>query len=216
MIFLQTLRTTLTAIICLLLLAFSCRQPATSTASSLVKREIVDNSPEGIFDGIDTSAAPEVNRRLIRYVEANGASIAPTYQDAVCTVFLERILENFTPLTKAERKTINIATTESLDKLRAKAAPILQGVHHALVASGKGTSVDIRDAQPGDLVQFWYNWGGQSRGHCGVIRSVHPGWGFMTLYSSSQSGNGYGVQNYWIPSEVYVVRLNAPPSVASR
>lgn len=204
---LQTLKTLLTFGLSLAFFGFSCQYAASGTMPSIVRRSLVDT---GIADpslDIDTASTPELNRRILRYVEANGSTIAPTYQSAVCTQFLVKVLENFTPLTKAERKSINIVTSESLESLREKSSPVLQGVYHALIESGKGVAIPLNEAQPGDLIQFWYSWGGSYRGHCGIIRSVDANWGIMQLYSSSLSGDGYGIRNYWIPDEVYVVRL---------
>lgn len=147
---------------------------------------------------------PPKNQRILEYVIKEGARISPSYEKAVCTEFIIKILEHVTKLSPVEKRGIRIITTKDIQQLRQTAAPETKGVYYALTQSGKGIAIDsLSDVRPGDIVQFWYpHWG-----HCGIVKSIDTGSMTMELYSSFPSTKGYGIQRFPIPAECYFVRL---------
>ena len=158
------------------------------------------------MQALDTSSAPALNRQLLRYAITQGPALAPTYEAAVCTAFLEQVLRRFVRLSAKERQLLHVNLgNQTLAEARLQQSPALRGVQAALTLAGKGTAIATQaEAQPGDLVQFWY-W---NKGHCGILKGVYPELGLMSVYSSAQSTDGFGSQLYWIPAELYIVRLN--------
>lgn len=151
---------------------------------------------------------PEKNLAIIKYAEAVGDSLAPTYNTAVCTEYLVKILEHFTPLTKKDKRLINIVDADTLvESIYADEARI-RGVQTALVKSKKGISIEDPDmVRPGDLVQFWNVFFNVPKGHCGIVLDLVPN-RYITLISSSKRTEGHGVQTYYWPEKAYFVRLN--------
>ncbi len=174
-----------------------------TTSAALVHNKPLEGDP--LHQPLDTSAAPVQNRRLLRYAISQGPAIAPAYDVAVCTAFLEKVLRPFVDLTAKERQLLHVNLgKQTLAEARQQQSATLRGVQAALTVAGKGTIVpSLSEAQPGDLVQFWY-W---NKGHCGILKASYPALGLMALYSSAQSTNGFGTQLYWIPAELYIVRL---------
>lgn len=151
---------------------------------------------------------PERNLAIIKYAEAVGDSLAPTYNTAVCTEYLVKIIEHFTPLTAKDKRLINIVDVDTLVEAIYADAPKIRGVQTALVKSKKGKSIDDPEmVRPGDLVQFWNVFFNEPKGHCGIVLDYEPN-RYITLISSSKRTEGHGVQTYYWPEKAYFVRLN--------
>lgn len=151
------------------------------------------------FDSI-----PYKNKLILEATTKYGPQISKTYQKAVCTEMLIKILEKITPLSKIEKSRIRIISSDNIFILRFQKSDIPKGVYYALTSSKRGIAIDsIKNVKPGDLVQFWEpTWG-----HCGIIKSINLKNNTMDLYSSFPSTNGYGIQTFSIPQECYFVRL---------
>lgn len=81
------------------------------------------------------------------------------------------MLSNFKP-EELKQESMN-KLVEAARKPDGKADERLAGVRFALTKIGKGDAVaNLKDAKPGDLVQYWYKSGGNWFGHSSVIVSV--------------------------------------------
>jgi hypothetical protein len=160
--------------------------------------------------GIDQNVLNDIpikNQRIINFIEANGKTIAPDYNDVVCTEFVIKVIDKFSPLTPDEKNGIRILTNDDLGDLIKSESPVIKGVQTALVSGGKGTEIKrIEDVKPGDFVQFWNLYQGKEFGHCGIVLEINPN-ETLTLYSSHPLTNGFGRQVYLWPDNVYFVRL---------
>lgn len=157
----------------------------------------------------DTAGLPALNKSILQLCATEGPLLAASYRETVCTQFLEKVLERHTPLTKLDRKRVNVVLEQPLMDAFAAQATGLQGVAHALVKAGKGEIItDPTQVLPGDLVQFWYYWPGyMPQGHAAVVRAYSPDRRVMEVYSSAASTGGFGIQNYYVPEHIYFVRL---------
>lgn len=150
---------------------------------------------------------PVTNRKVIEFTATKGVDLAPTYESAVCTEFVIKVIDGVKPLTKAEKNDIRIITKSKLDSLIDADSPIIKGVQTALVRNGKGTEItESNDVLPGDFVQFWNVFQGRAYGHCGIVLDIEPN-KTLTLYSSHPFTGGYGTQEYLWPEKIYFVRL---------
>jgi len=150
---------------------------------------------------------PVTNREVIEFTAAKGHDLAPTYESAVCTEFVIKVIDGVEPLTKAERNDIRIITNSKLDSLIDADSPIIKGVQTALLRNGKGTEItESKNVLPGDFVQFWNVFQGKAYGHCGIVLDIKPN-NTLTLYSSHPVTGGYGIQEYLWPEKIYFVRL---------
>ena len=150
------------------------------------------------------STLPVKNQQIIDTVLKYGPSISPTYQKAVCTELVIRIIEKFHRLNKQDKKRIRIITNDDIKTLMAKNSPVPKGVYYALTANDMGTAIDsLYHVLPGDFVQFWND----TWGHCGIIKQINISNKTMDLYSSFPSTNGYGIQRFAIPDYCYFVRF---------
>ena len=87
-------------------------------------------------------------------------------------------------------------------------SPEPKGVYYALTTKGFGLPItDWRQVKRGDFVQFWYP---DSWGHCGIVESINLKDKSMRLHSSFPSTDGYGIQEFQIPSYTWFVRLMIP------
>ncbi|MFN7117952.1 MAG: hypothetical protein ACK4TA_14215, partial [Saprospiraceae bacterium] len=145
------------------------------------------------------------NQKVITLIEAKGKTLAPTYAEVVCTDYVINVLHEFYLLTKAEKRAIQIITSEDLKTLIAQDAPIIKGVYTALIDSGKGVPVERDSVQAGDFVQFWNVMPTGCYGHCGVVKSIDDQ--TLTLYSSHPMTNGFGIHTFRFPDKAYFVRL---------
>lgn len=155
----------------------------------------------------ELEALPLTNKDVLNFIHQEGPSLAPTYESVVCTEFVIKVIDEFSPLTKIEKNDIRILTDSELDILVEADSPVIKGVQTALIKSKKG--LEIKNAEsvlPGDFVQFWNVFQGKAHGHCGVVLDIEPD-KTLTLYSSHPSTNGYGTQKYLWPEKVYFVRL---------
>ena len=144
------------------------------------------------------------NRQVIDTVVKYGPHISPTYQKAVCTELVIKILEKFHPLTKTDKSRIRIITGKDIRELMTQDSPVPKGVYYALTSNGTGVSIDsLKDVQAGDFVQFWT----ETWGHCGIVKEVDTTNNTMDLYSSFPSTDGYGIQRFTIPNYCFFVRL---------
>jgi hypothetical protein len=151
-----------------------------------------------------TSPTPK-NKQIVDAIIKYGPTISSTYEKAVCTELVIKILEKFTSLDKADKSRIRIITDENIPKLLQQNSPIPKGVYNALTTKGIGTAIDnFEKVQAGDFVQFWTD----SWGHCGVVKSINLTNNTMELYSSFPSTNGYGIQTFRITEHCYFVRLD--------
>jgi hypothetical protein len=147
---------------------------------------------------------PQKNMQIIDTVIKHGPSISPTYQSAVCTELVIRIIEKFHQLNNTDKKRIRIITNENIQTLLQQNSSIPKGVYYALTAKRIGISIDsISNVLPGDFVQFWTD----TWGHCGIVKEIDAANGTMQLYSSFPSTNGYGIQTFNIPKHCFFVRL---------
>jgi len=178
-------------------------------STAYFKRQLLPVAgPESVMHITSLQAIPEKNQQILRLIKRKGASFAPTYESAVCTEFLIKVIVPFTPLSKSEMNAIRILTKEPLSTLIEKDAPVIKGVQTALEKSGKGIRIDIvENVKPGDFVQFWNSWFGYPWGHCGVVVSLVPHKS-ITMYSSHPNTNGFGKQTFLWPEKTYFVRLN--------
>lgn len=150
---------------------------------------------------------PARNIQIVKFVESKGASIAPSYSTAVCTEFVIQVIEEFTPLTREEKKAVRIITKEPLTHLIDQDAGVIKGVYTALTSGGKGFAVAADDVKPGDFVQFWNTgFGFAASGHCGIVKEISP-LKSLTLYSSHPITNGYGIHEFEWPDKSYFVRM---------
>lgn len=148
---------------------------------------------------------PKKNQEILQYIENQGKTLAPTYQEVVCTDYVINVLSNFYNLSPQEKRGIQIITEENLHDLIESDAAVIKGVYTALTVSGKGIPVTREQVLPGDFVQFWNVMGTGCYGHCGVIKSIEDQ--EITLYSSHPITNGFGVHTYRMPHKAYFVRL---------
>lgn len=164
-------------------------------------------APTVIIKNVSSPTIPEKNRKILAYVEANGKSVAPEYHKVVCTEFVIKVLDQFEPLSKQEKKDIRIITENDLNDLIESDAAIIKGVQTALVKSGKGIVIDDpKQVLPGDLVQFWDTFLGGAWGHCGIVSQIEPN-ETLTLHSSHPFTGGYGIQTFNWPDKTFFVRL---------
>jgi hypothetical protein len=162
---------------------------------------------EGPIDQNVLRDIPKKNQHIINFLEANGKTIAPDYNDVVCTEFVIKVIEKFIPLTAEDKNGIRVLTNDELDDLIKNESSVIKGVQAALVNGGKGTAIKrIEDVRPGDFVQFWNLYQGKEFGHCGIVLEINPN-ETLTLYSSHPLTNGFGKQVYLWPDNVYFVRL---------
>jgi hypothetical protein len=94
--------------------------------------------------------------------------------------------------------------------------PRTKGVQEALVQAGLGRRVDPKDAQPGDLIQYWMQQrSGTWVGHSAIIESVWHSRGDVraTLFGAHHSTSAIATSQFQlalVPSptrKVYIVRL---------
>ncbi|MBL7835554.1 MAG: hypothetical protein JNK18_16480 [Cyclobacteriaceae bacterium] len=158
---------------------------------------------------IDTlQSLPDKNREIVNFIEANGASLAPTYDSVVCTEFVIKAINHFNNLTPQERNLIRIITQDDLMSLIETDSPIIRGVQTALLFNRKGNVIDdFSKVKPGDFVQFWNSYNGSAFGHCGIVHSMEANKS-LTVFSSHPLTHGYGKQTFLWPDKVFFVRLN--------
>ncbi|MFD0998379.1 hypothetical protein ACFQ21_03635 [Ohtaekwangia kribbensis] len=155
----------------------------------------------------DVENIPVRNKQILELVNAEGRTLAPDYKQVVCTEFVIKVIEKFTPLTTAEENKIRIITREDIPLLLIQQSPVIKGVHTSLVEARKGEEVlKAEDVRPGDFVQFWNTYLGIPYGHCGVVFDVEPHKS-ITIFSSHPITGGYGKQKYLWPDQVFFVRL---------
>jgi hypothetical protein len=160
-------------------------------------------------DDHQLSSAPPNNKQIIDFIEHHGSSLAPAYDEVVCTDFVIRVVSEFSPLSKSEKNTISIVLNEDLANLVASESPLIKGVQTALVSNSKGIEViNPKDVRPGDFVQFWNTYLGKNYGHCGVVLNIEP-LESITLYSSHPLTDGFGKQKYLWPDKAFFVRLDS-------
>ena len=149
---------------------------------------------------------PEMNQCVIDTMIKYGPTISSTYNKAVCTELVIKVIEKIHPLDKTDKSRIRIITDKVICDLLENNSSITKGIYYALTAKEIGITVDdLADVLPGDFVQFWMDnclWG-----HCGVVKSINYEDNTMDLYSSFPSTNGYGIQTFPITKYCYFVRL---------
>lgn len=151
-----------------------------------------------------TFFAQSKNTAVVEAVIKYGPVISPTYEKAVCTELVIKILEKFYVLNKVDKQRIRIITNDDVHELLAKNSVVPKGVYYALSQKGIGDVIDdFAKVQAGDFVQFWTT----TWGHCGVVKSIDLANNTMELYSSFPSTRGYGIQTFAIPKHCYFVRL---------
>lgn len=147
---------------------------------------------------------PRKNKEVLEFVTTHGRDISPTYQTAVCTELVIAVLEHFISLTEEDKSRVRIITKEDVFEQIKLGSPVPKGVYYALTANSKGQAIDrMEDVKPGDFVQFWY----ESWGHCGIVDHIDLENKLLFLHSSFPSTDGYGIQEFIIPEEIYFVRL---------
>lgn len=146
---------------------------------------------------------PQKNKLVLETVIKFGPEISSTYEKAVCTELVIKILDKIVLLNQIDKKRIRIITNENIKKLLKRNSPIPEGVKNALIKKGIGISINKNEALAGDFVQFWT----ESWGHCGIVKSINLVDNNMELYSSFPSTNGYGIQKFRIPSDCFFVIL---------
>ncbi len=164
-----------------------------------------------VFASFADAQSTELNRRVIDTAVYYGRTISPTYQSAVCTEYVIGVLSHFIKLDSTD--TVNIRIDQprnSIDDVYAQIAngsPEPKGVYYALTSKGLGIPIDDwKQVEKGDFVQFWYD---HSWGHCGIVESIDLENKTMMLHSSYPSTDGYGIQEFELPSYAWFVRLNA-------
>lgn len=149
---------------------------------------------------------PVRNKQILNFIETKGKTLAPNYEQVVCTEFVIKVIEEFIPLTTSEENKVRIVTSEDIPLLLAQQSPVIKGVHTSLIEASKGMNVQPEDVKPGDFLQFWNLYFGIPYGHCGVVFDIDP-YKSITVYSSHPVTGGYGKQKYRWPDQVYFVRL---------
>ena len=149
---------------------------------------------------------PLKNQCVVDTVLKYGGRISPTYEKAVCTELVIKIIEKFYTLDKTDKSRIRIITNQDISTLLNANSPVTKGVYYALTTKGIGVPIDsLPDVLAGDFVQFWtdsYGWG-----HCGIVKSIDYETNTMQLYSSFPTTGGYGIQSFNIPKYCWFVRL---------
>ena len=87
------------------------------------------------------SSLPYKNKQIIDFIEATGKTIAPSYNETVCTEFVIKVIDKFAKLTKVEQADIRIITKENLKNLIENESSIIRGIQTALTKSGKGVEI---------------------------------------------------------------------------
>lgn len=152
----------------------------------------------------DTLGIPAKNKEVLDFVRLKGREISPTYPSAVCTELVIGVLNHFVELNSEDKSRIRIITTDDVFQLIKDSSDVPKGVYYALITKGSGLPIaKLDEVKPGDFVQFWY----ESWGHCGIVESVDFLTNKMKLHSSFPSTNGYGIQEFDIPSFCFFVRL---------
>ena len=147
---------------------------------------------------------PRKNKIIVGLVKQHGPEISATYEKAVCTELVIKILEKVQPLNATDKKRIRIITDKDIHELLRQDSPIPKGVYYSLIQKGVGIPIsDKTSVCEGDFVQFWT----ETWGHCGIVKSIDTEKNQMELYSSFPSTNGYGIQLFNIPKHVFFVRL---------
>ncbi len=147
---------------------------------------------------------PKKNKLIVDNVKKYGPEISSTYEKAVCTELLIKILEKTQALNKIDKKRIRIITNQNIQELLKQDSKIPKGVYYSLIEKGIGIPIDNKEEiLEGDLVQFWT----ETWGHCGIVKSINLDKNEMELYSSFPSTNGYGIQKFDIPKYSFFVRL---------
>ncbi|WP_395052923.1 hypothetical protein [Flavobacterium sp.] len=147
---------------------------------------------------------PKKNKLIVDNVKKYGPEISSTYEKAVCTELLIKIVEKSQDLNSIDKKRIRIITNQNIQELLKKDSKIPKGIYFALIEKGVGIAIDNKnEVCEGDFVQFWT----ETWGHCGIVKSINPDQNEMELYSSFPSTNGYGIQKFNIPKYSFFVRL---------
>ncbi len=147
---------------------------------------------------------PKKNKLILDNVKKYGPEISSTYEKAVCTELLIKIVEKSQDLNSIDKKRIRIITNQNIQELLKKDSKIPKGIYFALIEKGVGIAIDNKnEVCEGDFVQFWT----ETWGHCGIVKSINPDQNEMELYSSFPSTNGYGIQKFNIPKYSFFVRL---------
>ena len=156
-----------------------------------------------------SSAAKEIpakNQLIVAYTEAHGREIAPEYYPVVCTEFLIKIIDHFTPLGKQAKRDIRIITEDDLSDLVNAEADVIKGVQVAFMKADIGKAVRIDEVCAGDFVQFWDTEFSLAWGHCGIVHQLVPG-EYISVYSSHPITSGYGIQRFPWPKKIFFARL---------
>jgi len=178
-----------------LIILFSFNESQNSNKKPLkIQSYIEKTKPNGI---------PQRNILVINAVKKYGPEISSTYQKAVCTELVIKIIEKFHNLEDVDKKRIRIITNENIQDLLKANSPIPKGVHYALIEKNIEFAIKQEDVLEGDFVQFWT----ETWGHCGIVKSINLEKKEMELYSSFPSTNGYGIQKFDIPKHSFFVRL---------
>lgn len=164
-----------------------------------------------LFAAKANAQTTELNQRVIDTAKYYGRTISPSYRSAVCTEYVIGVLSHFVKLDSID--TVNIRIDQprtSIDDVYAQienGSPEPKGVYYALTSKGLGIPIDDwTKVQQGDFVQFWYD---HSWGHCGIVESIDLENKTMMLHSSYPSTDGYGIQEFELPTYSWFVRLNA-------
>lgn len=172
------------------------------------KPTVVSGSPKEMSVSLISKKndVPEKNQLIIAYVEEYGREIAPEYYPVVCTEFLIKVIDHFSPLTKQAKKDIRIITEDDLSDLVEAEADVIKGVQVAFTKAGIGEAIPVERVSAGDFVQFWDTEFSSAWGHCGIVHQITPG-EFISVYSSHPITSGYGIQQFPWPKKVFFARL---------
>lgn len=130
-----------------------------------------------------------------------------------CTKFVERVLDNAgIELTKAEKRRLHIAGLAEGDIPEAleENNPATRGGPGMLIDKGIAYEVSADEAQPGDIIQYWYKDDKAITGfsgHTGVVR-VHRGYGKIEIIDSNVKRGASG-QTVYTPTmlRITIARL---------
>jgi len=168
--------------------------------------------------------AKKVANELIAagYEYGNNPTEDPNIKKLNCARFMFRVLQEIIPrqLSEDEKNLILIHHTVrgSLDRAVRRGDKSTRGCTAFVEEGGWGEPIKPEDAQPGDIVQYWYKTkkGGGWLGHTGIIASVErdeKGRPTARLLSSHKSTGGIGVAPYDLVlhptyKKVYISRVN--------
>ena len=147
---------------------------------------------------------------FIGWLQKNGQTIAPTYETRNCVEFAYEAYHRYYGVTlDSKNKSIffigNATVADANKAYKTKTGyEKISGCQAALVNAGLGKAIPTKQAQPGDLIQYWFIEGGRvTWGHACILKEItKDGWIVIGsqpendndndgIYEDSNGGFGY-------------------------